>query len=69
MIISIHTLQDVLVALVTTVGLAATVSIAFIAASAIFERDQARITKARRSVAAQAQRPAQTNEARDFVLR
>jgi hypothetical protein len=69
MIISIHTLQDVLVALVTTVGIAAIVSMAFIAAGAVFKRDQARMAEAGRPVAAPAQHPTQINEARELALR
>lgn len=46
MSISIQTLKDVLVALVTTVGLAVAVSIAIMAAGAVFKRDQARVAKA-----------------------
>jgi hypothetical protein len=65
MTISIQTLQDVLIALITTVGIAVAVSIAFVAAGALFERDQARVAKARRPVTG----PAQTDEARELVLR
>jgi MFS superfamily sulfate permease-like transporter len=66
--ISIQTLQDVLVALVTTVGLAVAVSIAIMAAGAVFKRDQARVAKARRPVAGPAQHPMQTDEAHEPVL-
>jgi hypothetical protein len=69
MIISIHTLQDVLIALLTTVGIAVAVSIAFMAAGAVFKRDQARVARARRPVAVPAQHPTQTDEARELVLR
>jgi hypothetical protein len=69
MTISIQTLHDVLIALVTTVGIAVAFSLAFMAASAIFERDQARAGKARRAVAVPTQHPTQTDEARELVLR
>jgi hypothetical protein len=69
MTISIQTLQDVLVALVTTVGLAVAVSIAIMAAGGVFKRDQARAARARRPVAGPAQHPAQTDEAHEPVLR
>jgi hypothetical protein len=65
---SIQTLQDVLVALATTVGIAVAVSMAFMAAGAIFTRDQAR-AKARRAVAVPVQHPTHTDEARALVLR
>jgi hypothetical protein len=68
MSISIQTLHDVLIALVTTVGIAAAISIAFIAAGAVFERDLARGGKASRPVAAPAQHPTQTDEASELVL-
>jgi hypothetical protein len=69
MIISIQTLQDALVALVTTVGIAVAVSIAFMAAGAVFQRDQARVAKARRPAAAPTQHPTQTDDSRELVLR
>jgi hypothetical protein len=59
--ISIQTLQDVLVALATTVGVAAAISLAFMAAGALFDRDQARVAKA--------QRPTHTYEVREPVAR
>ena len=68
MSISIQTQYDVLVALVTIVGIAAAVSIAFVTAGAVFERDLARGGKASRPVAAPAQHPTQTDEASELVL-
>lgn len=61
-----QTLYGVLAALVTTVGIAAAISIAIFAAGAIFKRDQARVARAGRSGAVPAQQPAQTNQARDL---
>jgi hypothetical protein len=69
MITSIQTLQYALVALVITVGIAAAVSIAFMAASAAFRRDQARVAKAGRPAAVPTQHPTQTDEAGELVLR
>jgi hypothetical protein len=62
-----QTLQDALVAIITTVGIAVAVSLAIVAAGAVFERDQAH--KARRPGAVPAQHPTQTDDARDLVLR
>ncbi len=69
MTISIHTIQGVLVAIATTVGIAVAVSIALMAAGAIFERDQAHVAKPGRPAAVPAQHPALTDEAREPVLR
>jgi hypothetical protein len=64
-----QTLQGVLVALVTTVGIAGAVSIAFMAAGAVFKRDQTRVAKARRAGVGPAQHPAHTDQARDLAVR
>jgi hypothetical protein len=64
-----QTLQGVLVALVITVGIAVAISTAFMAAGAVFKRDQARVAKARRAGAGPAQHPAHTDQARDLALR
>ena len=74
MTISIQTLQDVLVALLTTVGIGVAVSLALFAAGAGFRRDQARETRAWRSAAGPARHPAQPSSqadeaTRDLVLR
>jgi hypothetical protein len=53
--ISIQTLHDVLIALGATAGIAVAYSVAFMAAGAIFKRDQARTAKARGPVAPSAQ--------------
>ena len=67
--ISIQTLQDALIALATTVGIALAITIAFLAAGALFERDQARVAKARRPVAVPAQQPMRPDQAREPVRR
>jgi hypothetical protein len=69
MTISIQTLHGVLVALVTAVGIAVAATIAITAAGAVFERDQARVAKARRPGAVPAQHPTQTDDARNPILR
>ncbi len=69
MTISIQTLHDVLVALVAIVGIAVAVSLAFMAAGALFGRDLARGPKASRPVAAPTQHRTQTDDASEFVLR
>jgi Alphavirus glycoprotein J len=67
--ISIQTLQDVLIALATTVGIAVAVTLAFMAAGALFERDQARAAKARHLLVAPAQQSSQADQARELVRR
>lgn len=63
-------LGDVLVAIVTTVGIAVAVSLAFVAAGAVFERGQERTAKAgRRRGATPAQYPTQPDEAGELLLR
>lgn len=69
MTINMQTLHDVLVAIVTTVGITVAVSIAFIAAGAVFERGQTRTPKVRRPGATPVQHPTQTDEARELLLR
>jgi len=67
--VNIQTLQDALIAIVTTVGIAVAVSIAYIAAGAVYERGQKRTAKARRSGAVSAQHVTQTDEAGELLLR
>lgn len=69
MTISMQTLNDALVALVATVGIAVAVSIALMAAGAVFERGQTRTGKARRKGAVPAQHPTQTDKAGELLLR
>jgi hypothetical protein len=69
MSVSMQSLHDALVAIVTTVGIAVAVSIALVAAGALFERDRAHKTGVRRSGPMSAQQPTQTDDARDLVLR
>ncbi|HTA01941.1 MAG TPA: hypothetical protein VK802_16270 [Streptosporangiaceae bacterium] len=68
---SIQTLQDVIVAVVVTVGIAAAVSIAFVAIGSWVARGKAQAHKVARTyaVAVPAQHPTQTDDARELVLR
>jgi hypothetical protein len=68
MTISMQTLHDALVALVTTVGIAVTASILFIAAGALFEL-QTRTARARRPGAMPPQHPTQTDDLHDLLVR
>jgi hypothetical protein len=69
MTISMQTLHDALIALVTTVGIAVTASILLVAAGAVFERSQARAARANRPGAIPAQHPTHIDEVRDLMLR
>ncbi len=69
MSVSMQTLHDALVAILTTVGIALAITIALVAAGAVFERDRARKAEVRRSSPVPAQHPMQTDDARDLVLR
>jgi hypothetical protein len=69
MSVSMQTLHDALIAIVTTVGIAVAVSIALVAAGAVFERDRARQARGRGHGTVPAQYPTQTDDARDLVLR
>jgi hypothetical protein len=68
MSISIQTLNDTLIALITTVGVAFALSLAFLAASAFARRGRTHARAAVRAVAAPAQHPTQTDDARELVL-
>jgi hypothetical protein len=71
MTINMPALHDALVAIITTVGIAVAVSLALVAIGAFVQRSKARAgTLARsHSVAAPAQHPTQTDDARELVLR
>jgi len=71
MTISMQTLHDTLVAIVTTVGIAVALAIAFVAIGAYVERGKARTGKLvhARTAVAPAQHPTQTDDARELVLR
>jgi Kef-type K+ transport system membrane component KefB len=68
MSINIHTLYDVIIAIVTTVGIAAALSIALTVAGAFFERSKAREAQPVRA-AVPSQHPTQSDDARELVLR
>jgi hypothetical protein len=69
MSITMQSLNDTIIALVTTVGIAVALSLAIVAAGAFFERSrkQSRQTAHRSHVPAQ--HPVQTDDARELVLR
>ena len=67
--ISIQTLQDVLIALATIAGIAVAMSVAIMGAGALFERDQVRVAQARRPVAGPAQQPRQADQASEPARR
>jgi hypothetical protein len=69
MTITMQTLNDAIVALVTTVGIAVALSLAFVAASAFFERSRKRAHRAVRPENGPALHPTQTDNARELVLR
>jgi hypothetical protein len=71
MTISMQTLNDAIVAILTTVGVAVAVSIAFVAVGAFVERGKTQARKAAhiRAAAVPAQHPTQTDNARELVLR
>jgi hypothetical protein len=69
MTISTHTLLDIVVAVVTTVGIAVAVSLALMAAGSLHQRAQLRGATPRRGDAGSAPHPTQTDAGRDLVLR
>jgi len=68
MSISIQTLNDALIALITTVGIAVALSLAFIAAGAFARRGRTHARSAVRAAAAAAQHSTHTDD-RELVLR
>lgn len=66
---SIQTLHDAIVAVVVTVGIAAAVSMAFVAIGSFVTRGKAQAQKVAHAVAAPAQHPTQTDDVRELVLR
>lgn len=69
MTISTHTLLDIVVAIVTTVGIAGAVTLALMAAGSLYQRAQMRGATPRRGAAGSAAYPTQTDAGRDLVLR
>jgi hypothetical protein len=67
MSISIQSLNDAIIAVVTTVGIAVAVAVAFAAAGAFFQRGKSR--GGQRVRALPAQQPTQPDDARELVLR
>jgi hypothetical protein len=68
MSISIQTLNDTIIALITTVGIAVAVSLALVAAGALARRGRARSHVAGHKTAAPAQHMTQTDDVRELVL-
>jgi hypothetical protein len=68
MSIDIQSLNDAIIAIVTTVGIAFAVAVAFTMMGAVFGRDKARAAQPVRA-AVPAQHPTQTDDARELVLR
>ena len=69
MTINMQTLSDAIIALLTTVGIAVALSLAFVAAGAFFERSRKRAGRAVHAAHAPAQHPVQTDDVRELVLR
>lgn len=69
MSISIQTLNDTLIALITTVGIAVALSLVLLAAGAVARRGRTHARPAVRAAAAPAQHPTQTDDTRELVLR
>lgn len=67
MTISMQSLQDALIAVFVTVGVAVAISIAFVTVGAFVERGKASASHAINR--APAQHPTQTDDARELVLR
>jgi hypothetical protein len=69
MSISIQSLNDTIIALVTIVGIAVALSLAFVAAGAIFERGRKHDRRTTSQIPAPVQHPTQTDDTRELVLR
>ena len=69
MSINMQTLNDTIIALITTVGIAVALSLAFVAAGAFFQRSRKQASRTARPGHAPAQHPTQTDDTRELVLR
>jgi hypothetical protein len=69
MSITMQSLNDTIIALVTTGGIAVVLSLAIVAAGASFERSRKHSRRAAHPGHAPAQHPVQTDSARELVLR
>lgn len=69
MSISFQTLNDTIIALITTVGIAVAFSLAIVAVGAFAQRGRAHSRSTGHTVAAPVQHPVQTDDARELVLR
>jgi hypothetical protein len=66
---TINLLEDIVVAIVTTVGIVVAVSDAITVARDLYKRARARAARPRRGGAVPVLRPTQTDSGRDLVLR
>ena len=69
MTINMQTLSDAIIALVTTVGIAVALSLAFVAAGAFFERGRKQAGRAVHAAHGPVQHPTQTDDVRELALR
>jgi len=69
MSISTHTMLDIVVGIVTTVGIAVAVSLALVAAGTLYQRAQMRGATPRPGDGLSAPQPTRTDAGRDLVLR
>jgi len=69
MSITMQSLNDTIIALVTTFGIAVALSLAIVAAGASFTRSRKHTRETARPSHAAAQHPVQTDSARELVLR
>ncbi len=69
MTINMQTLTDAIIALITTVGIAVVLSLAFVAVGAFFERSRKQARRAAHKAHGPALHPTQTDDVRELVLR
>jgi hypothetical protein len=69
MSITMQSLNDTIIALITTVGIAVALSLALVAAGAFFERSRKQSRQSARVRHTPVQHPTQTDDTRELVLR
>jgi hypothetical protein len=69
MSITMQSLNDTIIALITTVGIAVALSLALVAAGAFFERSRKHSRQSAHVRHTPAQHPTQTDDTRELVLR
>jgi hypothetical protein len=67
--INIQTLNDTIIALITVLGVAVALSLAFVAAGAFFERSRKHVGRSVHTEQGPALHPTQTDDTRELVLR